>query len=97
MTKQKFHFIGLGCPKNQVDSEVMAALLEKGGYEMTTAPEEAHLILINTCAFIRPAKQEAIDEILRMAEWKKTWGLPQIDRNGMSAATLRTPPRKRIT
>jgi ribosomal protein S12 methylthiotransferase len=71
MTNVKFHLVSLGCPKNQVDSEVMAALLKKGGYEPTSMPENAHVILINTCAFILPAKQEAIEEILRMAEWKK--------------------------
>jgi ribosomal protein S12 methylthiotransferase len=65
------HIISLGCPKNLVDSEVMAALLAKGGYRITSEVEEAHIILINTCAFILSAKQESIDEILKMAEWKK--------------------------
>jgi ribosomal protein S12 methylthiotransferase len=65
------HIISLGCPKNLVDSEVMAALLSKSGYRIIPQADKAHIILINTCAFILPAKEESIDEILRMAEWKK--------------------------
>lgn len=68
---EKVYILSLGCPKNQVDSEVMAALLEQSGYGLTSRPEEAHIILVNTCAFILPAKEESIEEILRMAEWKK--------------------------
>jgi ribosomal protein S12 methylthiotransferase len=70
--KQKnVHIISLGCPKNLVDSEVMAALLVRSGYGVTTRADEAHIILINTCSFILSAKEESIDEILRMAERKK--------------------------
>jgi ribosomal protein S12 methylthiotransferase len=69
--KEKVHILSLGCPKNQVDSEVMSALLAQSGYDLTPRPEEAHIILVNTCAFILPAKEESIEEILRMAEWKK--------------------------
>jgi ribosomal protein S12 methylthiotransferase len=69
--KEKIHILSLGCPKNQVDSEVMAGLLEKEGYRLTGRPEEARIILVNTCAFILPAKEESIEETLRMAEWKK--------------------------
>jgi ribosomal protein S12 methylthiotransferase len=69
--KKKVHILSLGCPKNQVDSEVMSALLAQSGYDLTQRPEEAHIILVNTCAFILPAKEESIEEILRMAEWKK--------------------------
>jgi len=68
---RKLHIISLGCPKNLVDSEVMAALLSNGGYRIIPQAEGADIILINTCAFIQPAKEESIDEILRMAEWKK--------------------------
>ncbi|MBU2055559.1 MAG: 30S ribosomal protein S12 methylthiotransferase RimO [Proteobacteria bacterium] len=72
--KQKVHIVSLGCPKNQVDSEVMAAILADGGYAVTDRPEEAAVILINTCAFILPAKEESIEEILRMAAWKRDGG-----------------------
>ncbi|MGZ6237542.1 MAG: 30S ribosomal protein S12 methylthiotransferase RimO [Syntrophales bacterium] len=63
--------MSLGCPKNLVDSEVMAGLLAKNGYGITAQIDEAHIILINTCSFIVSAKEESIDEILSMAEWKK--------------------------
>jgi ribosomal protein S12 methylthiotransferase len=68
--RNKVHIVSLGCPKNFVDSEVMAAALAEGGYQLTERPEEASVILINTCAFILPAKEESIEEILRMAAWK---------------------------
>jgi ribosomal protein S12 methylthiotransferase len=69
--KKKVHIVSLGCPKNLVDSEVIAAALASGGYLLTDRPEEASIILINTCAFILPAKEESIEEILRMAAWKR--------------------------
>jgi len=71
MPAKKVHIVSLGCPKNLVDSEVMAAALAAGGYLLTDRPEEASVILINTCAFILPAKEESIEEILRMAAWKR--------------------------
>jgi ribosomal protein S12 methylthiotransferase len=66
------HIVSLGCPKNLIDSEVMAALLVKGGFRITEYPEEAHVILINTCTFVLPAKEESIDEIFRMARMKES-------------------------
>jgi len=65
------HIISLGCPKNLVDSEVMAAALANGGYQLATNPQDAGIVLVNTCAFILPAKEESIEEILRAAAWKK--------------------------
>jgi len=70
MLAKNVHIISLGCPKNQVDSEVMGAILAESGYLLTDRPEEASVILINTCAFILPAREEAIAEILRAAAWK---------------------------
>ncbi len=70
MHVKKVHLISLGCPKNLVDSEVMGAALIDGGYVLTDRPEEASVVLVNTCAFILPAKEESIEEILRMAAWK---------------------------
>lgn len=61
----------LGCPKNTVDSENMAALLERGGHTMASSPEEADAIIVNTCAFINDAKTESIDTILEMAQYKQ--------------------------
>jgi ribosomal protein S12 methylthiotransferase len=72
MKKKKFHILSLGCPKNLVDSEVMAALLTSRGYRMTKSPQDAHILIINTCAFILPAKEEAIEAILLMAQYKRT-------------------------
>jgi ribosomal protein S12 methylthiotransferase len=76
MPVKKVHIVSLGCPKNLVDSEVMATSLADGGYQITDRPEEAAVILVNTCAFILPAKEESIDEILRMAAWKRTGNGP---------------------
>jgi len=70
MMHPTIHIISLGCPKNLVDSEVMAAALAEAGYALTSREEEADIILLNTCAFILPAKEESIDEILRLAQWK---------------------------
>ena len=71
MKNKNIHFVSLGCPKNLIDSEVMASLLIKSGFGITPSAQEADIIIINTCAFILPAKEESIEEILRMAEWKK--------------------------
>ncbi len=68
--KNTAHIISLGCPKNLVDSEVMAAALVEGGFELANSPEVAEIIIINTCAFILSAQEEAIDEIFRMADMK---------------------------
>ena len=64
------HLVSLGCPKNLVDSEVMLGILLAGGYTLLEDPAAADLLLINTCGFIKPAVEEAIDEILRLAEHK---------------------------
>jgi ribosomal protein S12 methylthiotransferase len=62
----------LGCPKNRVDSEVMLGTLGARGYTLVERPEDASVIVVNTCAFIGPAKQESVDTILELAEYKKT-------------------------
>ncbi len=69
----KVAFISLGCSKNLVDTEVMLHNLHKAGFEVTFQPEEAEIVIINTCGFIESAKREAIDNILDAAELKK-WG-----------------------
>ena len=69
----KVAFISLGCSKNLVDTEVMLHNLYKDGFEVTFEPEEAEIVIINTCGFIESAKQEAIDNILDAAELKE-WG-----------------------
>ncbi|MBX5482552.1 MAG: 30S ribosomal protein S12 methylthiotransferase RimO [Myxococcaceae bacterium] len=61
----------LGCPKNRVDSEVMLGTLQHRGYRLVQDPKDAEVIVINTCAFIGPAKQESIDNILELAQYKR--------------------------
>jgi ribosomal protein S12 methylthiotransferase len=68
----KVGFVSLGCPKNLVDTEVMMGQLTAAGHELTPHPEQAEVIVVNTCSFIDPAKQESVDTILEMAEHKKT-------------------------
>ncbi len=67
----KILFISLGCDKNLVDTEVMLGLLASRGYEMTDDEAQADIIVINTCCFIHDAKEESIQNILEMAEYKK--------------------------
>ncbi len=69
--KVRVGIVSLGCAKNQVDAEIMAGELTEAGYIITPEPEQAQIIVINTCGFIDAAKQEAIDTILEMAEYKK--------------------------
>lgn len=67
----KILFVSLGCDKNLVDSEVMLGLLAEKGYGFTDDEAQADIIIINTCCFIGDAKEESVNTILEMAEWKK--------------------------
>lgn len=69
-TKDKVSLVSLGCPKNLVDAEVMLGYLAREGYEVTTDEREADIIIVNTCSFIKEAKQESIDTILDLADRK---------------------------
>ena len=71
----KIGFVSLGCPKNQLDTEVMLHHLLEAGYEITPDETEADIIVINTCAFIEAAKKEAIDNILDIAWFKENKSL----------------------
>ena len=68
----KILFISLGCDKNLADSEEMLGLLTGNGHEIVDSEEEADAIVINTCCFIHDAKEESVNTILEMAEYKKT-------------------------
>ena len=68
----KILFISLGCVKNLADSEEMLGLLTAGGHEITDDETQADAIVINTCCFIKDAKEESVETILEMAEYKKT-------------------------
>ena len=67
----KLLFISLGCDKNLVDTEKMLGILRDAGYEFTEDETEAEIIIVNTCCFIGDAKEESINTILEMAEYKK--------------------------
>ena len=64
--------VSLGCSKNRVDSEVMLGMLSQAGYAIVADPRKAEIIIVNTCGFILSAKEESIDTILEMAEYKKS-------------------------
>ena len=63
--------VSLGCAKNQTDAETMLGILSEKGHRLVADPENADIIVVNTCGFIESAKQESIDAILEMAEYKK--------------------------
>ncbi|MGZ3693195.1 MAG: 30S ribosomal protein S12 methylthiotransferase RimO [Bdellovibrionota bacterium] len=65
------YFVSLGCPKNLVDSQVMLGLLKSNKFKITEEPSEADTVIVNTCSFIDSAKQESINTILEMAEFKE--------------------------
>ncbi|HZU83883.1 MAG TPA: 30S ribosomal protein S12 methylthiotransferase RimO [Polyangiaceae bacterium] len=68
---RKIHFVSLGCVKNRVDTEVMLGVAAAGGWSLVDEPDEAEVIVVNTCGFIGEAKKESIDTVLELAEYKK--------------------------
>ena len=68
----KVHLTTLGCPKNQVDSELMLGMLTEAGFPLATAPEDAECVIVNTCAFIDRAREESINTILELAKLKES-------------------------
>lgn len=64
--------VSLGCPKNRVDSEIMLGLLEQAGYQLTPEAQDAEVLIVNTCGFITAAKQESIDTILEMNQYRES-------------------------
>ena len=68
---EKIAFVSLGCPKNLVDTEYMLGALASEGYEFTEDESTADIIIVNTCCFINDAKQESIDTIIDVGQWKK--------------------------
>jgi ribosomal protein S12 methylthiotransferase len=67
---RRVHVVSLGCPKNRVDSELMIGMMKRDGYVMESDPARADVLVVNTCAFIESAKEESIDTILEMADYK---------------------------
>ncbi|HNX62019.1 MAG TPA: 30S ribosomal protein S12 methylthiotransferase RimO [Candidatus Limiplasma sp.] len=68
----KVGVVSLGCAKNRVDTELMLGILERAGYELTANEAEADVLIVNTCGFIDPAKEESVDTLLSCAQYKKT-------------------------
>ncbi len=89
-------FISLGCPKNLVDSEVMMGLLDRAGARLTAHPEEAEILIVNTCSFIDTAKQESVDTILEMARYKATGSAKRLIVAGCLVERYRDEIRKSI-
>lgn len=85
----KIGFVSLGCPKNQLDTEVMLHEVAEAGYEITPEETEADVVIINTCGFIESAKKESIDNILDIAWLKKHRGLQAIIVTGCLAERYR--------
>jgi ribosomal protein S12 methylthiotransferase len=69
-SKPKVGFVSLGCPKNLVDTEVMMGMLTRSGAELVRRPEDADIIVVNTCSFIESAQQESVNAILEMVQHK---------------------------
>ena len=68
----RISFVSLGCPKNQVDTEVMLGLVRARGHQLVDSAEDADTLVVNTCGFIDEAKEESIDTILELAQAKKS-------------------------
>src|SRR5439155_13695171 len=71
VVKKQVYFVSLGCPKNRVDTEVMLGLTGEAGFTIAREPEQASVIVVNTCGFIGDAKEESVDTILEMARFKE--------------------------
>ena len=71
MNEKSFYLVSLGCAKNTVDSESMAALLMKAGYAPVENPSQAGVLIVNTCGFIKPARDESIFELRKLARKKR--------------------------
>ena len=78
MSEKRVHIITLGCPKNEVDSEVLAAQLRANGHSIVHSPGEAEVAVINTCGFIDAAKRESIETMLRVAQQKSRGKLKKV-------------------
>lgn len=89
-------FISLGCDKNLVDSEEMLGLLTREGYQITDDEEQADIIVINTCCFIHDAKEESIQTILEMAEYRKSGSCKVLLITGCLAQRYQEEIRKEI-
>lgn len=92
----KLLFVSLGCDKNLVDTEYMLGMLQADGIEMTNDETEADIIIVNSCCFINDAKEESINTILEMAEYKKTGSLKALIVTGCLAQRYQDEIKKEI-
>jgi ribosomal protein S12 methylthiotransferase len=92
----KIGFVSLGCPKNLVDSEVMMGLSQEGGHTLTPNPADADVLVVNTCAFIDSAKEESVNTILELAEFKKTGNCKRLVVTGCLGERYRDELKKQI-
>lgn len=86
---QKIGMVSLGCPKNQIDAEIMLKRLQDAGYEITPLEAEAEAIIVNTCGFIEDAKAEAIENIFEVAKYKQDGALKALIVTGCLAERYR--------
>ena len=92
----KIGLLSLGCSKNLIDSETMLGYLSQSDYELTTDPQEAQVLIVNTCGFIEAAKQESIDAILEMAAYKKDGNCQALVVTGCLAQRYREELRQEL-
>ncbi len=96
MTQKKIYLESLGCPKNRVDSEITLGSLLQGGLLPTADPEEADILMVNSCGFVESAKEESIDTILRLAEIKQRKPLVKLAVMGCLTERYRDEIKKEI-
>src|SRR4030095_12551563 len=92
-TPRRVHLVTLGCPKNQVDSEVMLGVLTGRGHEIVLDASAADTLVVNTCSFIQAAKEESIDAILDLARAKASAPGSRLVVPGCPAPAYRGDPR----
>jgi hypothetical protein len=92
---KRIHFVSLGCPKNRVDTEVMLGVAKAAGCDLAVEAEDADYIVVNTCGFIGPAKEESIDTILAMGRLKEEGKLRGSSSPGASRSATPTSSRGR--
>ncbi len=90
LSRKRVHIVSLGCPKNRVDSELMIGQLQGNGYTLVDEPGDADVLVVNTCAFIESAKEESIETILEMAEYKQSGSAERLVVTGCMAQRYAT-------
>ena len=85
------HLVSMGCARNDVDSEELAARLETSGFRLVDDPEEAETVVVNTCGFIEQAKKDSVDTLLAAADLKETGSTKAVVAVAVSYTHLRAP------